>query len=178
MLSPFSSPVLCKVGGWDGSKSASEVHDGGVGLQCLVIVLAVEATVAACGEEPPTKLIHGFHSTYIAQQVLEQPSIPEDPYLQGMRWWHSPVTPPSYPNSTPPLAAIMQANTTYVVVFASTSITPAAARSMSAALRILEDGTYSSPVLEVMLGLPIFADCLSIATTEQQDCGVCRDGDK
>ena len=95
--------------------------------------------------------------------------------VQGMRRLHSPVTPPSYPNNTPPLAAMMQANTTYVVVFASTSITPAAARSMSAALRILEEGTYSSPVLEVILGLPIFADCLSITAPEQSDCTLCCD---
>ena len=57
--------MLCKVGGWNGSESASEVHDGGVGLQCLIIIFAVEATVAACGKEPPAKLFHGLHSTYI-----------------------------------------------------------------------------------------------------------------
>lgn len=62
--------MLCEIGGWDRSESASEVHDGGVRLQCLVIVFAVEATVAICREEPPAKLLHRLHSTYVMRQVL------------------------------------------------------------------------------------------------------------
>ena len=75
MHSPFSSPMLCKVGGWDGSESASEMHDSGVGLQCVIVVFAVEATVPTCREEPSAELFHGLHSTYIVQQVSKQPSI-------------------------------------------------------------------------------------------------------
>ena len=47
----------------DGRQTAREVHDGGVSLQRLVVVLAVKAAVTSSRKEPLFELGHGLNTT-------------------------------------------------------------------------------------------------------------------
>jgi len=60
---PLATPVLRKVRRRDRRQTAGEVHNGGIGLQRLVVVLAIEAAVAGLWEEPPGKLCHRLDAT-------------------------------------------------------------------------------------------------------------------
>lgn len=60
---PFPAPMLGEIGGSDGRQTAREVHNGGVSLQRLVVVLAVKAAVTSSRKEPLFELGHGLHTT-------------------------------------------------------------------------------------------------------------------
>ena len=64
---PFAAPMLGKIRGNDGRQTAREVHDGGVSLQRLVVVLAVKAAVTSSRKEPLFELGHGLNTTYHAR---------------------------------------------------------------------------------------------------------------
>ena len=61
---PFAAPVLCEVRSRNTGQRSGEVHDSGVRLQSVVIVLAVKtAGDTLCDWEKPTpKLFHGLHT--------------------------------------------------------------------------------------------------------------------
>ena len=60
---PFTTPMLRKVRSRNRRKSARKVHNGGVGLKSVVVVLAVKAAVSVLRKKPTTELLHRLHTT-------------------------------------------------------------------------------------------------------------------
>ena len=67
---PFATPMLCEIGSRYRGQTSGKVHEGGISLQRLVVVFAIEAAAARLGEKPSGKLSHGLDTTCICLLLL------------------------------------------------------------------------------------------------------------